>query len=395
MSKPSYQSHNGLNVQSVQAVSLPKGMDHVFQRTPSVSQPSWGGYFTFQFKTKNLNLDEIILEFNMSALSGLTVSDSGTAAYTPVWFWFDRIDILIGSLQVDSIYPLQNYLYKQLLTPTDEKRSLMNAAAGVLTHATRATKSASTGSWYLPLHTVFDTSSVPLISSTADLEIRVYMSSLANQITLTSGSTSSGTASSTINSCNLITRHSALPQDIVNQTKALQTKTSLHYPFQEVRQQAFTVQSGVTSSTLVLTAITGCVSQFVFAIRPTSATGANQWTFNTTLTEFDLLDGGSTPLLGGQPIRKDQARFILGGRYSNTTFLSETDGAYLYSFSLDPISTYQNSVNLGAYTFRGNEQMILRFSSALGSAVEVVVYALTYSALEMSVNHVKKIPLTC
>lgn len=393
MSKPSFTSHNGINVHSSQAVSTPKGMTHIFQKTPSVSSPAWGSQFNIQFKGKSLNLDELILEFNMSALTGLTVTNSGTAAYCSCFSWASRIDILIGSLVIDSIYPLQNFLYKQLFIGSDEKRTLMNQAAGDWnSHATRATKSASANTWYLPLYSVFDTSSVPILHPKDDIEIRVYMDSLANQFTLTSGSTATGTPASTILSCNLLTRHSQLPQDLVGHARALQGKASIHFPFLEVRQQQFTVTaSGVSSSNLVLTAITGNVAMFVFAIRPTSATGSNQFTFST-LASFDLLDGGSSPLLGGQPITSDQSRLILGGRYTNTTYLNDAP-AYLYSFSVDPQATYEKGVNLGSHPFKGNEQLVLRFASTLGSSVDVLVYALTHAALEMSNNHTKKIGL--
>lgn len=400
MSKSPYTSHDGfnrkLNVPANQAVSLPKGYRHYTQKITAQSTPTWGSWFTIRISEKNVSLDRLFIEFTTSALTALTVSASGTAAYLPAHFWATRIDVYLGSQLIESIPNTAGFLIHQLLTPeSEEKRLLRNTAAGLYSsHSVRATKSASADTWYLPVASFWRQASFPLLDGMPDLELRIQMASLADSYTLTSGSTATGTAVSTFTGCNAVCQFSRLPPSVSNYTKALMSKSVLHYGFQDIQQATFTVSSGVTSTNLVLSAITGFVSSIIFVLRTTAPANANLITYNTSLSSFEFLSGGSENLTGGQPVTDLQNRLIQCGSWLPVTFTNESAGVYLYSWTYDPKEVFDSNAALSGQQFTGTEVLKLNFSSSLASAISVDVYALTYAAIEIGNGVVRRIPLS-
>jgi hypothetical protein len=394
-----YTSHDGidrkLNVPTSQALSMPKGYRHYVQKISSATTPSFGSWFTIRVTEKGVALDGVTLEFQTSALTGLTVTNSGTAALPAAHLWVDRIDIYVGTQLIESLSGMANFLTNQLLAhPMEEKRTMANVAAGVYnSHTIRATKSASTEFWYLPIASFFNQSSYPLLS-TADLEFRIQLSPLASIYTLTTGSTATGTPACTINSCQAICQFSRLPQSIANYTSSLLAKSPLHFGFKDIQAQTFTVASGVTSTSLVLSAINGCVSTIIFCIRSASPVNNNVLTFNTTMSSFEILSGSSENIVGGQPITDILSRYVQGQRFTNTLFLNDGPGTYMYSHSIDPVETFNSSAQLGAHQYTGGEILRLNFSTALAAAAQVDVFALTHAAIEMTPSGVKKLSLS-
>jgi hypothetical protein len=162
----------------------------------------------------------------------------------------------------------------------------------------------------------------------------------------------------------------------------------------DTRTQSWTIASGTSSSSLVLSGITGYVPFVIFSIRGTSPTGSGNWTYNTSLSQFEILSGSSENITGGQPIKSDFNRYILGHNWTSTTFLSESAGVYMYSFASDPISALSTGSNMSGFHFQGSEQLKLTFSSSLSSAVQVDLWAPAYSAIEANGQQFKKISLS-
>lgn len=399
MSKSAYTSHDGfskkLNVPATQAVSLPKGYRHYTQKITSQSTPSWGSWFTLRISEKNVSLDTLLIEFTVSALTGLTVSASGTAAYLPAHFWANRIDVYLGSQLIESIPNTANFLIHQLLVPaSEEKRLLRNTAAGLYSsHSARATLSATSSTYYLPVAAFWKQASFPLLDGMPDLELRIQMANLADSYTLTSGSTATGTPASTFTACNAVCGFSRLPPSVSNYTKALMSKSLLHYGFQDIQQATFTVNSGVTSTNLVLSAITGFVSSIIFVLRTTAPANANLITYSTALSSFEFLSGGSENIVGGQPVSDIQNRLVQCGNWLPVTVTNESAGVYLYSWSYDPKETFESNAQLSGHHFTGTEILKLNFTSSLAAAISVDVYALTYSAIEVGNGVMRKIAL--
>jgi hypothetical protein len=270
-------------------MSLPKGMRHHTQKIAAQQNPAWGSWFTIRITEMNVSLDSLLIEFTTSSITGLTISNSGTAAYLPAPFWATRIDVYLGSQLIESIPSTANFLIQQLLVPaSEEKRLMRNTAAGLYSsHTARATLSASTNTWYLAVPSFWRQASFQMLDGMPDLELRIQMANLADSYTLTTGSTATGTPASTFTGCNAVCQFSRLPPSVSNYTKALMSKSLLHYGFQDIAHATFIVNSGVTSTNLVLSAITGFVSSIIFVLRTTAPANANLITYDTSLSSFE------------------------------------------------------------------------------------------------------------
>lgn len=397
--KTPYNTNNAfsqpLRTPSHQLTSLPKGYRHETIRVSSNTTPTWGGNVVFRITQKNISIDRIVLEFGMSAISGLTVS-AGNAAYVPTHLWAQRIEIVQGSTVMETIPAKFNFLVHQLLVPSsEEKRTLQNLAAGNYgSHSVRATKSATADVWYLPLVGVWSQTSYPLITE-GDIEIRVQFANLSDSFSLQTNATATGTPISTFNSATALVFASHTPQSVINYTKALMRKSPLHFGFQNVvAAPSFTIASGQSSANLTLSSITGYVSCFFFVVRGSNPTNAAQLAYNQTMTSFEILSAGSTNVVGGMVISDLQNRLIQCGNWLDSTFTSEVGGIYFYSFSIEPRETWKSNASLGGYMFTGSEILRVNFSSALGAAAQVDMYALTYNAIEMGLNGVRVIGLS-
>ena len=113
-------NNQGLNIPASQHTSIPSGLKHETVIIPSTSQPSWGSYFVFDFKEKALSLHNIAIQFNVSALTGM--SGGNSLRYTTAFAWFSRIEIVINNQVIDTIYPHQQFILNNLFN-NDEKKS--------------------------------------------------------------------------------------------------------------------------------------------------------------------------------------------------------------------------------------------------------------------------------
>lgn len=357
---------------------------------PSTSAPSWGGYFVFDIKDKNIRLHDLILQFNVSALTGYTVASGAPTflqRYTPAVFWFTRIEITQNGNVIQTIYPGEQFLNQQLFN-FDEKRALINAAQGSYSStAQRVTLAGAASSYYVNLVTYFSQTHQPLYDNKDDVQIRVYMDTLANNAVAPSGGTftlSAQTPVSTINSANLIVKLTREPSELAAVSKNIIKMKPHHYGFTELRYGSMTVNSGATSANLVLTTITGPVSYLFFTVRPlTGLSGEAAYSY-TAISNFAILDASSTNIVGGQNIPSALSLLILNDTWTRSSYTNEVSvgfgtnnnaNVYFYSFGADPLSTFDTASFLNNHRFTGNEQLQINFASALGAAVQVDVYA--------------------
>ena len=193
-------NNQGLNIPASQHTSIPSGLKHETVIIPSTSQPSWGSYFVFDFKEKALSLHNIAIQFNVSALTGMTGATS--KRYTTAFNWFSRIEIVINNQVIDTVYPHQQFFLNNLFN-NDETRALINKAAGDYADGTRRIASAGTISdYYVNLWTLFNQTHISLLYPKDDVQLRVYMDTLSNNAICNGTATTDPI--STIRSANLI-----------------------------------------------------------------------------------------------------------------------------------------------------------------------------------------------
>jgi hypothetical protein len=195
---------------------------------------------------------------------------------------------------------------------------------------------------------------------------------------------------------NLIARISYLDTASLNQKLTFISKTPRHYQFFSEVYQPLVVPSGISSTTQILTGITGHIDSLMFVIRPTTGlTSTAQYNF-TEITSWNLLNSGGQSMVGGQPITSRISNLVLNKWWSNSSFSQEgyaglnNSFVYIWSFSTDNVRSRHSGENLGHETFRGNEQLVINFASTLAASVQIDVFAASLSALEQRLTSITK-----
>ena len=105
--------HRGLHLSKTQHTSIPEGLKHEYVIIPSTSAPSWGGYFVIDIREKHCHLHDVVLQFNVTALTYSTTTSN--PRYTPASLWPLRIEFIQNNNVIDTVYRINiffrpNYL---------------------------------------------------------------------------------------------------------------------------------------------------------------------------------------------------------------------------------------------------------------------------------------------
>ena len=116
---------HGHNVAHSQHINVPH-MKHESIIIPSTSAPSWGRYFVIDFRERNFILHDITLQFNVSALTGYTSTNTTFPRYTPAYFWFSRIEIVQNNNVIDTVYANQQFITNQSFNLMNKRNLIKN-----------------------------------------------------------------------------------------------------------------------------------------------------------------------------------------------------------------------------------------------------------------------------
>ena len=258
-----------IKVHSSQAVRLPP-MQHQTVLIPSTSQPSWGGYSIFDLKEKGCSIHEITIKLNISPITGLTGTQANYPNYNPAFFFLQRLEVVINNNIIDTIYPEEQWLRNQLFE-YDEKRKYINQLCGDYADIAQRNALATTQSeYYIPLWSLFKQTHLFLITNSHEIQLRCYWNTAQNNINV---GTLTGTPLSTINSGVLLVKLSKHSQGVIHsKLKDMHPSSPFHSRFTELRYGTFTVNSGTSSSNIVLTPIVGPVAFIMFIVRNSAKT---------------------------------------------------------------------------------------------------------------------------
>ena len=424
--------NKGLNVPEFQYSSFAENVRNETVIIPPTSSVAFGGFTTFDFREKSLLLNDLVLQFQITnpaggSLGGWTVfNNGGQGTYfpriMPCWYWFTRIEIVQNNNIIETVYPIENFLHHQCFT-SDEERKKLNFGAGNYSTASLLDYNASRDMytklfygeyWYLPLWTYFKSSHIPLLYPKDDLQLRVYMAPLVD---IHAKEPASGDFSCVLN-CNLVANITRLGQDVnLYRLQSLNRKVE-HYKFLELRYSTYAINSGVSSATVVMNAITGNVSYLFAVVRPQSRNSTNinflsQPFYYMPIQNFSILDSTSTNITGGQPVPFSLLQRFLSRKWTSSSYYADqfaysgyttpaiyatqtfepSSFAIMYSFADNPVEAANSGVSSGAFRFQGNEQLQITFPTALPEAVNIDVYAYVESVVEISPTYVKKINL--
>ena len=384
-----------------QVSNVPHGLKNESIIIPSQSSPSFGAQFTIQFNQTNLFLHDMVLDFNVGAIqtTGTAVFNTNSPRLNPSALWIQKIEIKIGSSVISTLYDLDIFEHIELWSQDETHRIYLNNAMGLYSSpASRYTLSNTTSDWFVPIKCFLNSSHIPIISLGQMITLNVYMQPLANLVTnsLASGSITSQTC--TINSCSLIARTTEMTQDLVNSTTTMLTKTPTTYYFSDVKYQSFVMQSGITQFTGVLSNITGPLQALYFVVRPTTGlTGDNEFSF-TAINNFQILDGGSTNIVGGSSLKGTFNQTVQASQWVKTFYFNDSftgtsnSYVYLYAFSIEPIQDINMGKSSGGTrNFVGTESIQVVLNSSLSSTYQLDVYAYIRAGVCLTANGGSKV----
>jgi hypothetical protein len=232
VSKPRVRHSSGLYLDGEQAIDVPANLKTESVIIPSTSAPSWGGYFTLDLKEKPVIVRNLTLQFNPSTLT-CTGTATGYPRFNPSFFFFQRIELCVNSQVVDTLYGAQQFLLNQFRHPDFDRIYLNNMAGCYSAGAQRNTLATSSSpSFYVNLETFVDQIKYLLLTDAHNIQIRVYMDSLANVVDLSSNQSAPVSANLT---CNLIADVTRIPSDIANQQVALMNQQPFDSIFHDLR----------------------------------------------------------------------------------------------------------------------------------------------------------------
>lgn len=396
----------GFNLSATQSTYLPNGLRHELLIIPSTSAPAFGSTFIFDIKEKNILLNDLMIQLNVGAGSGLTGGSANR--WLPAYLWMTKIEIIQNNTTIDTLYPHQQYIMNNLLYE-DEDRVLRNNLCGnYASTAQRTTLLSSASNFFINLHSLFNQCNLPLLTENHAIQLRITLDSLANLYSFSSAPT--GTLAATINYANIVAKITRLdPSTAQNRLVAMRTRPE-HHLFHQLRYSPFNISSGVSNSTTILTPFVGNVAFLFFVCRYTNqltGTSDQAFKYNSNISNFQILGADGASIVGGQPIPYQVALQYLGQYFSRSSFTSETsigtnlagtivdNGANVvcWSFSADPMEALTYGKALGSRRFIGSEQLQITYTAALSNAVQLDVYALCETVLEMSPTLIRVMPL--
>lgn len=392
---------NNLNLTESQLSSTYDEVTHQLVTFQSVAAPQFGSPISYKISDKNISLNDTSLQFLMSPITGVT----GGVRMTNGHGLYSRAEFKINSVIQETVYGVANHITTQVMN-TDSDRLVMNNAAGNyasipqrLNNATKITP------LVIPLCQMFNISNYPVLTSAHELEVVVYMNTLADCVVLSSGST--GTPVCSILQSNLLCKTSRFPQWLAESRLANMIENPEDSIFHSIRTTRFTAQSGLTNAIINLNFLTGAsVAGLFFVSRQSSKlTGDGNHTF-AKVSSFSLRDATNVSITGSQEITDDMAQ-NLALFWSESTYQTENStgatasgvvqdtgaNVYFYSHSSNLCSAVQRGRLLGARRYAGQETLQITFPSALAVSHEIDIYALTECVLRQGANLVQKLEI--
>ena len=410
----------GLHLSPTQSVYHPADLKHEISVVPSTSVPTFGGYFVCDLKEKNIKLENLTLQFNVSPLVVRNKEDNSPVngcSFVPAYAWITRLEVVMNNITLDTLYPTEQFILSNILYTDAQRLAIQNAAGHYASYGVRNARAMKTSDYIVQLHSLIDQIKPSILSQSDEIQLRIYMDSLPNVVDFSSTGISPNDVSiqANINFCNVLLRHTKLNQSGLAATElANRAKTPYHGIFHDRRYGLFNIPTLATEQQLVLSAIVGKVSFLFFTVRAKFANGkALQF---CPIQSFQILDSNGQNIIGGSPLNRSQTAWLMQN-YSKSSFLeenmfgyalSQTEigddngiNIYAFSFSDNPIEAMEHGRALSSHHFIGSEQLRLTldptnpaYSSGNGTTydrVQVDVFAFCENVLQQSSTSVIKL----
>ena len=103
----------GLNLSAKQAVTVPSNLKAECVIIPPTSQPQFGSYFIFDIKETNTIISDFIINFNLSASTGVYGAPANYPHFSPATFWLFKVELVVNNVTIVTLYPVVNFIAQQ------------------------------------------------------------------------------------------------------------------------------------------------------------------------------------------------------------------------------------------------------------------------------------------
>jgi len=375
--------HDGLVVNEAQSYYIDDDVEIKTIEIPSQNPASFGGVVQFNVREKGEHY-EWVLKLRVSAISGYTGGGSETVEFVPASLWFNSIEDLNQNGDVLETLGDEQLIIANMFSDADSDRKKYNTAIGRFDDASHRQLLASKVSDYLVELWSFNKQAPMVITNDNNSHIlRFNLRPLADIVVAQGGS---GTPAASIISASLLCR--VVKNSLPNLEQAI-AKIPRNIRILDKNHQPVLVQSGISSTRIVLAGLVGDYAFLFFTVRSLSPKNADLMTY-TEIDSYRILDGSSENIIG-RAVSDTESRLVYGRNWIDTSFF--TDNAqhiYLYSFANNPSAVFKSGNYLGSRVFGGNEQLEINFTSSLISQVQIDIYAYSYSALQIHQNGIRK-----
>lgn len=388
---------NGLNLVESQLSTIYEGTKHDLLTIPCVSQISFGGQATYKIQEKNICLHDINIAFAMGALSGLT---GGPARFSNTNNWWHRCEIKQNGVVKQTILPTANHLINQLFF-SDEDRTLTNNLGGhYASTAQRVLMSSSANTYILSLASLFNATSLPILTSSHEVEVILFLNPLED-IVVRNGAT--GTPTVQIFSSSVMSKITRMSQDIAESRLSNMAIQPEHSIFHTTKHTQYQVPTGSTTSQFVLNNLAGSkVALMMFVVRPVAGLTGDGLTTYLPISSFTIRDAANTHITGGlevtQAVSNFLAQYWVESTYNCETALTSGKNGIIYDSSAY-VQLYSHSANIvdafhrgrmnGSREYFGNESLFLSFKSGVSVPTVVDVYCLCEAVVQQTPTSVQ------
>ena len=213
-----------------------QNLTHSYIQVMSTNQPSFGSLVYIDFNTPQYCIHECTLQFNFSAISGVT---GGSQALTlpnlvPAFKFFTNITVTNNNNILDSYDWMSNYLMNQLYTSYEDIQFVNAGASPYNSALTRYNMSNTNTIYQVPLKTFFSQVKPEILNNNGNLRIAINMETLTNII---NQGTLTGTPIVTINSISALFKVTKYSNELVNSKLMQLTRSPILKTYNTVNYQ--------------------------------------------------------------------------------------------------------------------------------------------------------------
>ena len=141
-----------LNLNADQSsIATPNNLKSEIVIIPSTSNPAFGSYFIFDIKERNCLISDLVINFNIGAIGGITTPPTNFPHFVPFTFALNKVELVVNNVTVDTLYPIQNFISQQFLNDDEDRILINNMMGNYASVAQRFNLGATTSNYYIKL----------------------------------------------------------------------------------------------------------------------------------------------------------------------------------------------------------------------------------------------------